>query len=87
METLTIEVPESLKQFVHERVAEDGYKGAGEYVRELILADRKRKDAERLDHLLIEGLESGESVEVTEEFWEDLERGLVERHEKAVDHS
>ena len=87
METLSLDLSDSLKQFVRERIAEDGYNGVGEYVRELILADRKRKEAERLDDLLIAGLESGEPVEITEEFWEELDRGLVERHGEAVDHS
>ncbi len=83
METLVIDVSESLKQYVQERAAEDGYSGAGEYVRELILADRRRKAAERLDELLIEGLESGESIEATPEFWEESERRLIERHREA----
>jgi len=83
MDTLVLDWPQSLKEFVEGRISEEGYSGVGEYVRELIVADRKRRDAERLDDLLTEGLESGEPIEATPEFWEDMERRLIERHHEA----
>ena len=81
MERLTIDVSASLKQLVQDHVAEVGLPGVGEYVRRLIVADLRREARERLDAILLEGLESGESIELTPEFWDDLDRRLVERHE------
>lgn len=40
--------------------------------RELIRDDKKRKAQERLESLLLDGLESAESVAVTPEFWREL---------------
>ncbi len=59
METMNIALPESMKHFVQERVIEGGYSSVSEYVRELIRADQKRKVSERIDTLLLEGLDSG----------------------------
>ena len=47
MSTMNISLPDSLKDFVDEQVAQRGYGTSSEYVRELI-----RKDADRLPHFL-----------------------------------
>lgn len=81
METMNIALPESMKQFVQERVAKGGYSSVSEYIRELIRADQKRKAEERIDALLLEGIGSGEPVAVTAEYWEQKKRKLRERIE------
>lgn len=83
METMNIALPESLKSFVQERVVDGGYSSVSEYVRELIRADQKRRQEERIDALLLEGLNSGPAVEVTPEYWEAKKRKLAERLSKA----
>jgi antitoxin ParD1/3/4 len=84
METMNIALPESMKQFVQERVSEGGYSSVSEYVRELIRADQKRKADDRIDALLLEGLGSGEPIPVTAEYWEAKKRKLTERLGKAI---
>lgn len=79
METMNIALPEPMKHFVQERVSEGGYSSASEYIRELIRADQKRKVEERIDALLLEGLDSGEPIPVTKEYWEEKKRKLTER--------
>ena len=83
METMNIALPESMKHFVQERVTEGGYSSVSEYVRELIRADQKRKAEERIDTLLLEGLDSGQPIPVTAEYWEEKKRRLTERLSKA----
>lgn len=83
METMNIALPESLKSFVQERVADGGYSSVSEYVRELIRADQKQRLEERIDSLLLEGLNSGAPIEVTPEYWEAKKRKLAERLSKA----
>jgi antitoxin ParD1/3/4 len=83
METMNIALPESMKHFVQERVTEGGYSSVSEYMRELIRADQKRKVEERIDTLLLEGLDSGQPIPVTPEFWEEKKRRLTERLSKA----
>ena len=84
METMNIALPESMKHFVQERVTEGGYSSVSEYVRDLIRADQKRKAEERIDALLLEGLDSGQPVPVTSEYWEEKKRKLTERLGKAI---
>jgi antitoxin ParD1/3/4 len=78
---MNIALPESMKRFVEDRVAEGGYRGASDYVCELIRADQRRKAEERLDALLLEGLESGAPIRVTAGYWEQKKRALLERHD------
>ena len=84
MDTMNIALPESMKTFVQERVTEGGYSSVSEYVRDLIRADQKRKAEERIDALLLEGLDSGQPVPVTSEYWEEKKRKLTERLGKAI---
>ncbi|MBK9154481.1 MAG: type II toxin-antitoxin system ParD family antitoxin [Chloracidobacterium sp.] len=59
--TMNISLPESLKSFIDERL--DGYGSASEYVRELIRADQKRVEQEKLERLLLERLKSDSEME------------------------
>jgi antitoxin ParD1/3/4 len=84
MTSLNISLPEALRQFVDEKVASGGYGTASEYVRSLIREAQQREvEQERLEALLLEGLDSGPGLEVTPEFWKELRAELVERHRKA----
>jgi antitoxin ParD1/3/4 len=58
--SLNISLPEALKEFVLERVAEKAYSNPSDYVRALIREDQRRRAEEKLEQLLLEGLESGE---------------------------
>jgi antitoxin ParD1/3/4 len=51
-----------------------GYSTPSEYVRELIRNDQKRRAQEKLDVLLLEGLNSGDSIPVDSKFWIDLKQ-------------
>jgi antitoxin ParD1/3/4 len=68
MESMNISLPEPLKEFVDGQIAAGRYSSASEYIRELIREDEKRKAAERLEALLLEGLQ-GEESELTRDDW------------------
>jgi antitoxin ParD1/3/4 len=84
IETMNIALPESMKQFVRDRVLEGGYSSVSEYVRELIRADQRRRMEDRVDGLLLEGLDSGAPIPVTKEYWEEKKRRLTEWLGKAI---
>jgi antitoxin ParD1/3/4 len=84
METMNIALPDAMKHYVQDRVSEGGYSSVSEYVRELIRADQRRKAEERIDALLLEGLDSGPPIPVTAEYWEEKKRRLTERLGKAL---
>ena len=75
--SLNVSLPEGLKAYVKERVAEGRYSTPSDYVRELIRSDQKRQAQERLDQLLLEGLETP-AEEVSPEYLEDLRRDVRE---------
>lgn len=80
METpLNISLPESLKDFIETRVQEDNYSTPSEYVSALIQEDQKRHEAQKLEAMVLESLESGDSIEVTSEFWENKRQTLLQR--------
>ena len=83
---MKIALPVQLKAWVEEQVADGHFASASEYVRKLILADAKAKAQEKLEALLLEGLE-GEATEWTEADWQELKRraagGAGDVHDKA----
>jgi len=76
--SMNVSLPVSLRAFAEER-ASHGFSSASEYIRELIRRDQKEAARERLESLLIEGLESGEPILVTEEYWQQKREDLVNR--------
>jgi antitoxin ParD1/3/4 len=71
VQSMNISLPDPLKQFVDGQIATGRYSSASEYVRELIRADEKRKAEERLEALLLEGLQ-GDETELTRADWKDI---------------
>lgn len=78
MKTLNISLPDSMRAFIEEQTKTGTYSTASEYLRTLIREDQKQKAQERLEALLLEGLESGEAQRLTPDDWEDL-RGQVQQ--------
>ncbi|WP_236556884.1 type II toxin-antitoxin system ParD family antitoxin [Calothrix sp. PCC 7507] len=68
-----------MKTFVEEQVTKGGYASISEYLLELINQDQQRKVQETIEELLIEGLESGEAIEVTDEWWAQKRIHLVNK--------
>jgi antitoxin ParD1/3/4 len=79
MTSINISLPESMKAYVEEQVARGGYSTASEYLRELIRQDQKRKATERLETLLLEGLESGTATAMTSQDWEQIRHEVQKR--------
>lgn len=82
MTSMNISLPECLRAFVEEQVAHGGYSTASEYVRQLLRDAQRRAAEQRLQALILDGLESGEAEELTPEVWAELKRRLRERRER-----
>ncbi|HTE20473.1 MAG TPA: type II toxin-antitoxin system ParD family antitoxin [Armatimonadota bacterium] len=73
MPTVTISIPDTLREFVESEVRTKGYGNVSEYFGSLV-REAQAKEAERLlEALLVEGLDSGTDIEVTPQVWADLE--------------
>jgi antitoxin ParD1/3/4 len=85
MTTVTISLPQALRKFVHRQVKTKGYGNVSEYFRGLLREAESRAAEERLEALLLEGLESGDDIELDRKFWKELKTevaGLIEKHRK-----
>lgn len=73
MPTLTISLPESLREFIDRQVKTRGYGNTSEYLRSLLREAQEAEADRRLQSLLLEGLESGgDDLRVNERFWSEL---------------
>jgi antitoxin ParD1/3/4 len=52
-----------------------------EHVRDLIRADERCKAQEKLESLLVEGIQSSEPTEMTREDWDDIRREAIKQFE------
>jgi len=83
--TLTISLPDSLKEFIEREVETKGYGNVSEYVRGLLREAQEREANQRLEALLLDGLNTGGETAVTPEFWQDLRRDaatMLARHKQ-----
>ena len=72
MASLHVSLSDEMRAFVDQQVGGGAYHNHSEYVRDLIRHDQKLKARERVDALLLEGLESGEPVSITPEDWVEI---------------
>lgn len=73
--TLNLPLPDSIQNFINAQVAIGGYSNAAEYILHLIRQEQAR--ALRVESLLLAGLDSGNSVEITDDWWEQKLTHLV----------
>jgi antitoxin ParD1/3/4 len=69
MGTMNISLPDSLKDFVDEQVANRGFGTSSEYIRELIRRDQDRQHLRRLLH---DGAASAPTKPVNEDYFDTL---------------
>ena len=81
MQTMNISLPDQLKDFVEGQVGSGRYSSVSEYVRDLIRDDEKRKAQEKLEALLVEGIQSGEATGMTRQDWSDIRTEALKRFE------
>jgi antitoxin ParD1/3/4 len=81
--TMNISLPDSLKEYVKERVEEEHYSTPSDYVRSLIREDQKQRDEKKLEQMLLEGVRSGRGMEIGskewKEFWEEIHARIQEK--------
>src|SRR5436305_15258533 len=76
--SMNVSLPEALKDYVQERVAEGTYSNPSDYVRALIREDMRRRADEWLERLLLEGSSAGRGEPMTAEDWADIRDNLEE---------
>ncbi len=81
MTTMSISLPDELKQLLDEHATKTGYRSPSEYIEALVREDLRLRAQEMLEQKLIHGLNSGPPKEITDQDWEDMRKRLIERHQ------
>ncbi len=74
--TMNISLPVSLREELEKKLDRRSYSSASEYVRELIRRDLQREAVTKVDALLLEGLQSGSPMPVTDQWWKERHAAL-----------
>jgi len=83
MTTVTISLPESLREFIEVQVRTKGYGNVSEYFRGLLREAQERESDRKLEALLLESFHDPRpDIEITSEYWEGVKKRLVERVER-----
>ena len=72
MATMTVSLPDSIKEWIENQVEEGEFETSSDYLRGLVERDRERRDQQRIDELrriVDEGLASGLSTRTTDEIF------------------
>jgi antitoxin ParD1/3/4 len=75
MSALNISLPETIQSFVDQQVTKGGYSNANEYILHLIVQEQAK--AAQVEALLLEGLDSGQLIEATDDWWEQKRTQLI----------
>lgn len=81
MSTMNVSLPDAMKSFVDEQVAERGYGTSSEYVRDLIRSDQQRL---QLRGLLLQGGLSAPTAEADKAYFDGLRERVRSSGQKAV---
>jgi antitoxin ParD1/3/4 len=77
--TMNISLPDSMRQWVEQRVESEGFGTASEYIRALVREDQKRRASEEIDQKLLAALDSGPAAEMTSSDWNLIKPKVRER--------
>ncbi|MEP0949402.1 type II toxin-antitoxin system ParD family antitoxin [Leptolyngbya subtilissima DQ-A4] len=75
---LNISLPDSVGAAIAQQAERAGFDTATDYLVHLVLRDQERLSQQaKIEALLLEGLESGEPIEATDEWWERKRSALI----------
>ena len=77
MAEIMVNLPEDLKHFVDGQIDVGGYGDASEYIGKLLVREKDGK--QRLDSLLIEGLDSGDPIPLDDDQWNRIRSEVHDR--------
>jgi antitoxin ParD1/3/4 len=83
MSNINVSLPEPMREWIEAKIKAGRYGNLSEYVRDLIRRDQGRETEDRLDALLLDGLESldaGKGIELTPKYWEKKRQDIIRRH-------
>lgn len=74
MVKITLSIPEDLQAFLEYQTIKNGFRSTDDYLCNLLDGEREKK---RIEGMLIAGIESGEPIEVNDDWWEQKRDTLI----------
>lgn len=84
MASFNISLSDELKKYVEAQIRGGSYGNVSEYFRSLIRDHQKRTTQERLELLLLEGIESGSAGKMIKTDWNKLRQAALNRDESGL---
>jgi antitoxin ParD1/3/4 len=81
--SIIVQLPEAAQSFIDEQVAAGGFVSASDFIVNLVELARHQAARERLEKLLMEGIDSGPGVEATPEYWRKKKEELTQKYKRA----
>jgi len=76
---VTIALPDAAKAYIDEQLANGTYATVDELITALILAEKKHQEKQTLNAMIRQGLNSGEPIAVTDAWWEQQRKQLLQK--------
>jgi antitoxin ParD1/3/4 len=74
--TMTISLPDEMKAFIEQQITAGSFSSASEFIRQLVREEQKRAEQDRMERKLLDGLESGQPIRATDEYWRKLRKRI-----------
>jgi antitoxin ParD1/3/4 len=74
MTQITVELPDELAIQIQSQIAEGEFSNLGEYVVYLLQQEQSQLRSTELEKMFLAGLDSGELIEITDQWWEQKRR-------------
>lgn len=74
MTQITVELPDELAIQIQSQIAQGEFNNLGEYVVYLFQQEQSQLRSTELEKMFLAGLDSGELIEITDQWWEQKRR-------------
>jgi antitoxin ParD1/3/4 len=81
--SILVQLPDTAQTFIDEQVASGHFGSASDFIANLVEQARRNAAHERVEHLLLEGLDSGPPIEITPEYWQRKKEEWSRKYDQA----
>ena len=74
MTQITVELPDELAIQIQSQIAQGEFSNLGEYIVYLLQQEQSQLRSTELEKMFLAGLDSGELIEITDQWWEQKRR-------------
>ena len=81
--SIVVQLSDVAQEFIDEQLAAGQFTSASDFIANLVEQARRKAARERVEQLLLEGLDSGPPIEATPEYWEKTKEEWSQKYGRA----